>query len=207
VVGNVKLFSLDTHGFRPVIYEPIHQNCLHGMTLLLRTVKGPGKLAGSAHRVIWDIDPDQPILRTQTMNQIVGDSTSIERFCMILLSVMGCVALLMAVTGVYAIMAFSVNERRREIAIRMALGAERADILRLTIRRAAMLVVAGLVLGLFGAFVLTRCMSGMLFQISSTDWATFSVVPVVLLATALLACYIPARRAAKIDPMEALRYE
>lgn len=207
VVGDVKVFSPIAQDIEPVVYEPIRQNCPHGMTILLRAAQKPMQMIGSARRVIWDIDPDQPILRIQTMNKIVADTTSIERFCMILFLVMGCAALLMALAGIYAIVAYAVNARTREIGIRMALGAERADILRLTISRAAMLVVAGLVLGLVGAFVLTRCMSGMLFNVSPTDWLTFSLVPAVLLVTALLACYIPARRAARIDPMEALRYE
>jgi putative ABC transport system permease protein len=206
-VGDVKVFSPVAQDIEPIVYEPIHQNCPHGMTILLRTVQKPMLQIGAARRVIWDVDPDQPILRIQTMNQIVADTTSIERFCMILFLVMGCAALLMALTGLYAIVAYAINERTREIGIRMALGAERADILRLAMRRAVMLVVTGLVLGLIGAFVLTRCMSGLLFQITTTDPVTFFLVPVMLLATALLACYIPARRAAKIDPMEALRYE
>lgn len=207
VVGNVKLFSLVAQDFEPAIYEPIHQSCSHGMTVFLRTVREPRQLARSARRVVWDVDPDQPILRTQTMNQLIGDSTSVERFCMVLLLVMGCVALVMAVAGVYAIVAFAVNERRREIAIRMTLGAERRDILRLAMKRAVGLGVTGLVVGFVGAFVLTRCMSGLLFQISPTDPVTFLLVPVMLLATALLACYIPARRATRLDPMQALRYE
>jgi predicted permease len=207
VVGNVKLFSLDAQGFEPIIYEPIHQNCSHGMTLFLRALQEPIQLAGSARRVIWDVDPDQPILRIQTMNRIISDSTSIERFCMILLFVTGCVALLMAITGVYAIMAFAVNERRREIAIRMTFGADDRVILKLAMKRGVGLSVAGLVVGFIGAFVLTRCLSGVLFQISPTDPVTFLFVPFILLITALLACYIPARRAAKIDPMQALKYE
>jgi putative ABC transport system permease protein len=156
---------------------------------------------------IWDVDPDQAILRIQTMNQIIGHSTSIERFCMILLFMMGCVALLMAIVGIYAVGAFAVNERRREIAIRLAFGAQEEDILKLVIRRGAVLAVIGLVIGLFGAFVLTRCMSGLLFQISPTDPLTFVCVSLLLAGVALLASYIPARRATKIDPMKALRYE
>jgi putative ABC transport system permease protein len=207
VVGNVKQFSLDAQDYEPIIYEPIHQNCTYGMTVFLRTGQGGRQLAGSVRRVVWDIDPDQPILRIQTMNQILGDSISIGRFCMILLTVMGCVALLMAIAGVYAIVMFAVNERRREIAIRMTLGAEERDILRLAMKKGIGLGFIGLAVGFVGAFVLTRCMSGLLFQVSTTDPVTFLLVPIMLLTTTFLASYIPARRAAKIDPMSALRYE
>lgn len=207
VVGDVKVFSPLVQDAEPIVYEPIHQNCPHGMTVLLRTAQEPKRLVSTARRAIWEIDADQPILRIQTMNQIVAGTTSVERFCMILFLVMGCAALLMAITGIYAIVAYAVNERTREIGIRMAIGAERADILKLAMRRAVILMVTGLVLGFIGAFVLTRCMSGLLFHVNPTDWVTFLSVPVVLLITGLLASYIPALRAAKIDPMEALRYE
>jgi predicted permease len=207
VVGDVKVFSPVAQDTEPIVYEPIHQNCPHSMTILLRTAQDPMLLIGAARQVIWEIDADQPILHIQTMNQIVADTTSIERFCMILFLVMGCAALLMALTGIYAIVAYAVNERTREIGIRMALGAEHADILRITMRRAAMLVVTGLVLGIVGAFMLSRCMSGMLFEITPTDPFTFICVALLLTVVALMACYIPARRAAKVDPMVALRYE
>jgi len=207
VVGDVKLFSLDDRNDEPAVYEPIHQRCSRGMTVFLRTARDPMQMAPAVRRAVWDIDPDQPILRTQTMNQILGDSTSMPRFCMILFLTMGSVALLMAITGIYAIVAFAVNERKREIGIRLAFGAEQRDIQRLVLRRGALLLAAGLVVGVVGALVLTRCVSSLLFQISPTDPVTFLGAVLLLAAVALLACYLPARRAARIDPMAALRYE
>jgi putative ABC transport system permease protein len=207
VVGNVKLFALDDRDGEPVVYEPIHQRCSRGMTVLLRTAQDPMQLVPAVRRVVWDIDPDQPILRTQTMNQILGDSTSMPRFCLILFLAMGSVALLMALTGVYAIGAFAVNERKREIGIRLAFGAEQGDIRKLVIARGVRLLAAGLVLGVAGALVLTRCASSLLFQVSSTDPVTFIGAVLLLAAVALAASYLPARRAAKVDPMAALRCE
>ncbi len=207
VVGEVKLFALDDRDEQPVVYEPIHQKCSRGMTVLLRTTQDPMRLAPAVRQVVWAIDPGQPILRTQTMNQILEDSTSMPRFCMILFLTMGSVALLMAITGIYAIAAFAVHERRREIGIRLAFGAQQRDIQRLVIRRGALLLAAGLLVGVVGALVLTRCVSSLLFQISPTDPVTFLEAVLLLAAVALAACYLPAHRAARIDPMVALRYE
>ncbi len=207
VVGNVKLFSLGDRDLRPTMYEPIHQTCSRGMTALVRTAQDSMSLAPAVRRVVRDLDPDQPILRTQTMNQVLGADTSTQRFCMVLFLVLGGVALLMAVTGIYAIVAFAVHERRREIGIRLAFGAEQGDIQRLVIKRGALLLAVGLVVGVVGALVLTRCVSSLLFQISPTDPATFLGAVLLLAAVALAACYLPARRAAKIDPMMTLRYE
>jgi putative ABC transport system permease protein len=207
VVGNVKLFSLDAQGFEPIIYEPIYQNCSHGMTILLRAVQEPKQLVGAVRSVVWDIDPDQPILRIQTMHQIIGDSTSVERFCMTLLFMTGCVASLMAMVGIYGVVAFVVNERRHEIGIRMALGARSGDVLKAVLGQGLKLTLIGVAIGLAGAFAVTRVISSLLYDVSPTDPLTFVCVSLVLAGVALLASYIPARRAARIDPMVALRYE
>jgi len=207
VVGDVKLFSVRDRGFTPTMYEPIHQACGRGMTVLVRTAQDPMSLVPAVRRVVRNLDPDQPILRTQTMQQVLAEGTAMQRFCMVLFLVLGGVALLMAVTGIYGIVAFAVHERQREIGIRLAFGAERGDIQRLVIRRGARLVVTGLVFGVIGAFVLTRCVSSLLFQISPADPVTFLGAVLLLAAVALVACYLPARSAARTDPMVTLRHE
>jgi len=177
------------------------------MTILLRTVQEPKQLAGAVRSVVWDIDPDQPILRIQTMHQIIGDSTSVERLCMTLLFMTGCVASLMAMVGIYGVVAFAVNERRHEIGIRMALGARSGDVLKAVLGQGLKLTLIGVAIGLAGAFALTRVISSLLYDVSPTDPLTFLCVSLLLAGVALLASYIPARRAARIDPMVALRYE
>ena len=207
VVGNVKLGTLRNEELTPFVYVPMGAHARHGMTLFIRTADDPIQWVSSARRAIWEIDPNQPILFINTMNQLVQDSVSIERFCMILLSVMASVALFMALVGLYGVMIFAVNERRNEIGIRMAMGAEKLDILLMVTKEALKLTIIGLVVGLFGALFVSRSMGSMLYRISSWDPATFILVPILLFIVSMLAGYIPARRAAKIDPMEALRYE
>ena len=164
-------------------------------------------LLTAINKQIWDIDPDQPILHAATMKQLIANSLSVERFCMILLVVMAAVALLIAVVGLYSVMAYAVQERVNEIGIRMALGAQRGDILKLVTEHGLILTLIGLGIGWLGAFGLARCMSSMLYQVNTHDAVTFVIAPLILIMVALLACYLPARRATKIDPMEALRYE
>jgi putative ABC transport system permease protein len=207
VVGNVKRDSMRAMQHEPFMYEPIHQDSWSCITFLLRTTGDPMALADSVRSTIWAIDPDQPILRIEPMRQIVGDSISVERFCTILLSLMAGMALLIAVVGIYGMMAFAVNERTNEIGIRLALGAQQSDILTLITKKGLILAIIGLGVGLVGALALTRYMSSMLYEISATDPATFVFVPLLLFSVAMLACCLPARRATKIDPMEALRYE
>ncbi len=207
VVGNVKQTSLNSSRVRAFMYEPITQNCQRGMSLMIRTAGNPATLIRAINEQIWDIDPSQPILYAETMEMIIAKSMSVERFCTILLVIMAGVALLLAVVGLYSVMTFAVHERVNEIGIRMALGAQEGDILKLVTKHGLILTLIGLAVGMVGAFVLMRCLSGMLFQISATDPLTFVMVPVLFIAVTLLACYVPARRAAKIDPMEALRYE
>ncbi|MFC1762084.1 ABC transporter permease [Planctomycetota bacterium] len=207
VVGDVKLRDIRSNGFRPFLYQPTTYYCPRHMSLMVRTTGPPALLAEAVRREVWNLDPTQPILSTATMPSIVADSMSIERFCTILLVVMACVALLMAVVGLYSVMAFAVNERINEIGIRMALGAQSNDILKLIAKRGLMLTSIGLVIGLIGSIALMRCLSGMLYQMNATDPVTLTLVPMLLLAVAALACYLPARKAAKTDPMKVLRYE
>ncbi|MBN2313658.1 MAG: FtsX-like permease family protein, partial [Sedimentisphaerales bacterium] len=191
----------------PFVYMPLAQECGRHMTFFIRTTGDPIHWAGAARRVIWEADESQPILYVETMDQLVLNSISVERFCAILLTVMAGVALIMALVGLYGVMAFAVTERRNEIGIRMALGANEREILGLMIKKAFILTIIGLFIGLAGALILCRCAVSMLYDISIYDPATFILVPVLLLGVAMLACYLPARRAAKIGPMEALRYE
>ena len=177
------------------------------MTFFIRTTGDPIQWASGARKVIWDVDPSQPILYLETMDQLVLNSISVERFCAILLTVMAVVALIMALVGLYGVMAFAVTERRSEIGIRMALGADDRNILGLMIKKAFVMTIIGLVIGLIGALAICRLMASLLYGVSIYDPATFVLVPVLLLGVAMLACYFPARKAAHLNPVETLRYE
>jgi len=207
VVGNVKIRTLRSDEYPAFVYMPVAQQCGHSMTFFIRTTDDPLKWAGAARRVIWEVDPSQPILYVETMDQLVLNSISVERFCAILLTVMAGVALIMALAGLYGVMAFAVTERRNEIGIRMALGARDKDILRLVIKKAFVLTIIGLVIGLACALAVCRLMASLLYSISVYDPATFMLVPLLLLGVAMLACYLPARKAAQLDPVGTLRYE
>ncbi len=207
VVGNVKLRSLRSDDCEPFMYQPTAQACGRDMTLFLRTAGNPMLWADAARKAIWNIDPAQPILEQRTMNHYVTESLFVERSCMTLLAAMAGAALLVGLVGLYAVMSSAVNERRNEIGIRMALGAQRRDILGLVLGRGLTLTASGLTLGIVVSLAVCRLMSSLLYGISSWDVVTFILVPLLLVAVALLACWLPARRAAKVDPMVALRCE
>lgn len=207
VVGDVKIRTLKSDDYSSFVYMPLSQEGRRTMTFFIRTTGDPIQWASGARKVIWDVDPSQPILYLETMDKLVMNSISVERFCAILLMVMAGVALIMALVGLYGVMAFAVTERRSEIGIRMALGADDKNILGLMIKKAFILTIIGLVIGLVGALILCRCAVSMLYGISIYDPATFILVPVLLLGVAMLACYFPARKAAHLNPVDTLRYE
>ena len=173
--------------------------------LVVRTTIEPMILAGSVRNAIWSVDKDQTVADINTMDHIVAAAVARQRFSMVLLGVFAALALLLASVGIYGVMSYSVAQRTREIGIRMALGARRADVLQMTVRQGLKLVGAGMILGLGAAFLLTRVMATLLYGISATDPMTFIGISVVLLAVAILASYVPALRATKVDPITALR--
>jgi putative ABC transport system permease protein len=175
--------------------------------LVVRTNGDAASLAGAVRQAVWAVDKDQPISNVRTMDQVLATAVSRERFQTLLLALFATLALVLACVGLYGVISYAVVQRTHEIGVRMALGAQPGDVLRLVINQGMLLTLIGLVIGVAGAFALTRFMTEMLFGITATDTLTFAAVPTVLGAIALLACYFPARRATKVDPLVALRYE
>jgi len=206
VVGNVRHFRLDMEP-RPEVYRPYLVNPLGSPIFVVRTASDPKDLAAAVRNEIRTLDGSIPLSNVATMPQLISRSVAPRRFSMLLMGVFAAVALLLATVGIYGVMSYSVTQRTREIGIRMALGAQAADVLKLVLRSGVGLALIGVVGGLVGAFILTRWMTALLFGVTPTDAATFVIVPVCLIAVALVACFIPARRATKVDPLVALRYE
>jgi len=177
------------------------------MTLVVRATQNPTNLIADVRGVIRSVDRDQPIGNVRTMENIVSEFVAPRRLTMLIAGLLAALALLLAMVGLYGVISYSVAQRSHEFGIRMALGAERADILKLVVGQGSKLVLAGVGMGILGALALTRFVSSLLFGVKPTDPPTFLAVTLVLVAVALLASYIPARRATRIDPMEALRYE
>ncbi|MEE9125970.1 MAG: FtsX-like permease family protein, partial [Planctomycetota bacterium] len=175
--------------------------------LAVRTRIDAVTLASSIRAAVRDIDPDQPVFDFQSMERRIAHSIASERMNSVLLGTFAGVALLLAAVGVYGVISHGVTQRTREIGLRMALGARPSDVLRLVTGLGLRLTLAGIVLGLLGSLALTRTLSSLLFGVSATDPASFVAAPLFLVAAALAACYFPARRATRVDPMECLRHE
>jgi predicted permease len=206
VVADVKHDGLDT-ATRPEIYVSYLQEPLPALTLVVRSDSDPTLLAAAVRDEVLALDREQPIYNVRTVRQLLSASVSNRRFSMLLLGVFASVALLLAVVGVYGVIGYWVSQRTQEIGIRMALGAEPRDIFRLVVRRGMILTTIGVVGGLAGAFAVTRVMSGMLFEVTASDPATFAAIALLMTGAALAASFIPARRATRVDPMIALRRE
>ncbi|MGH9958065.1 MAG: FtsX-like permease family protein, partial [Pyrinomonadaceae bacterium] len=210
VIGVVKEVKLYGSEARPLIkiYTPMGRAAVQGPTLSVRTTaSNPEALAAAITREIHTLDKDLPVTDVTTLSEILAREASPRRFNAGLLSLFAAIALLLAAIGVYGVTSYTVAQRTHEVGIRMAIGAQKSDVLKLFLREGLKLVLLGLGIGLVAAFALTRLIQSLLFGVSPTDGGTFALVAVGLLAVALLACYIPARRATKVDPLVALRYE
>jgi predicted permease len=214
VVGHVKHFGLDAQKeilfqfYMPYVQIPDDFLAgLLGMALVARTAGDPAAMAGPVKEAILTLDKDQPVTAVRTMDQVLVDSLSQRRFTMLLLGLFAGLALILASVGIYGVMSYTVAQRTHEIGVRMALGAQPGDVLKMVVRQGMALVGLGVAIGLGVAFALTRLMTSFLFGVSATDPLTFVAISLVLAGVALAACFVPARRATKVDPMVALRYE
>lgn len=206
VVGDSKHMGFDSE-IEPMAYWPHPELVFATMTLVVRTEGDPRSVGPAARNVIRNIDPEQPIGEVNTMEGLMATSTARSRFNTVLISIFSIVAMVMAAVGIYGVVSYAVQQRTHEIGLRMALGAQRADVLRLVLKQGVALGLTGVTAGLFAALLLTRLVATLLFEVTPTDATTFAAVSIGLYLITLLACYMPARRATKVDPLVALRYE
>ncbi|HEU4713055.1 MAG TPA: ABC transporter permease [Pyrinomonadaceae bacterium] len=206
VVRDVKSAGLQADS-EPTYYVPAAQAPLQDMTMVVRTTTEPESIVPALRRAVWSIDPNQPISNVQTMEQVVSDNIAHPRLNMVLMGLFGGLALVLAAVGIYGLLSYAVTQRTQEMGIRLALGAQVSDVMALVLKQGMVLALIGEAIGLAGAFALTRLIRGLLFGVTPTDATIFIAVVGVLTFIALLACYLPARRATKVDPLKALRYE
>jgi predicted permease len=206
VVGDSRYRSL-TDSARPSLLLPYAQHYEPALSLHLRTAAAPSALVEAVRGVVRSLDPNLPVTNIRTLAEQRDNSIYSERMTAGLLTAFGGLALLLAALGIYGVMAYAVTQRTREIGIRMALGAQGADVLGLILRQGGWLIAAGVVIGIAGAFAATRYVKSALYEVSATDPLTFALAPLLLASVALAACYVPARRATKVDPLESLRHE
>jgi putative ABC transport system permease protein len=206
IVGNIKSDGVDQPD-QPHLYHPIFQNPAYAMAIYVRTDVAPSTVTQSLREQVRALDRDLPVFGERTMTQVAAESMGRRRFAMQVVGLFGILALLLAAVGIYGVIAYSVTQRTREIGIRVALGASRSAILRWVLKQGMILTMAGVVVGLVGALALTRLLRSLLFGVGPTDILTYGVLAAVLTVVALIACYIPARRATRVNPVVALRYE
>jgi putative ABC transport system permease protein len=208
VVKDSAQSALD-EGIQPEVYFALGQMAgrYRRMNLAVRTSVDPTSTVAAIQAAIREVDKDQPVYQIQTIDELMRDSVGTRRFALIILIMFATLALVLAVSGIYGVISYAVTQRTQEIGIRMALGASTKDVLRLVLGQFMRLTVVGVVLGLIGAYALTRLMTSLLFGVTATDTTTFVLVSITLSLVALVACLIPARRATRVDPLVALRYE
>ena len=206
VAGDVKYSGLDAQP-EPAYYVPLSQNRWGAAYLVVRGQMNPTSLTPAIQQQIRELDKDIPIANLATMDRLLANSVAVPRFRTLLLGAFAVLALALASIGTYGVISYSVTRRTHEIGIRMALGARSRDVMTLVIRQGLVVALIGVAIGLAGSFALTRLMDSLLFQVSTTDIGTFAGVAALLIVVAVLACWIPARRASRVDPMTALRCE
>jgi putative ABC transport system permease protein len=207
VVGRVKMESLNQNSNRVQGYFAFNQTPGEGMTVIIKGASDPNLLISSARNAVREIDPDQPIHSPRTMGEIRAESVQGEKLTLTLLSLFAGIALVLAIVGIYGVMSYSVTQRTHEIGIRMAIGARPRDVFKMILGHGMKLALIGVGLGLLAAFYVTRFMATMLFGVEPTDAMTFGAITAILIGVALLACYLPGRRATKVEPTISLRYE
>jgi len=206
IVGSVQHLARGEEP-KPEMFVPLSQVPPESLNVAVRTQVEQASFEATLRRSVTAIDANLPVFEVRTMEERLFESVAQPRFRTVLLGVFAALALVMAVIGLYAVMAVSVAQRTHELGIRVALGAQRRDVIGLILRQGIKLVSLGIVIGLAGAWALTRVLTTLLFEVKPTDPLTFVAVPVLLIAVAILACWLPARQAASVDPLTALRYE
>jgi putative ABC transport system permease protein len=189
------------------LYTSYRQTPRRALTLIVHTAGDPTAMLGTVREKIWSLDRQQPLYNVRTAEQVLEKSIARPRFNMLLITILAAVALVLAAVGIYGVISYSVTQRTHEIGIRMALGASAADVLKLVVGQGMLLAGSGVVLGLMAAFAATRIMASLLFGVTATDPVTYFGLALLLTSIAFFACYIPARRATKVNPVNALRAE
>jgi putative ABC transport system permease protein len=206
VVADVQDDDLDGE-FDPIAYSPYAQNASFNMSLIIRGAQEPTRLASAVLSEVRALDPNVPVSNIKPVAQMIYERMSPKRLMTYMMAIFALIALLLASVGIYGVMSYAVTQRTREIGVRMALGAQAVDVLKLVVKNGMAMALVGVAIGLAGAYALTRLLANLLFKVAPTDLMTFAAVSISLIVVALIACYVPARRATKVDPLVALRYE